>query len=404
MSSATTALPGTHAFILAGGRGERLHPLTLSRPKPLLPFGGFFRIIDFTLSNCLNSKLFQVSLLTQYKCEALHAHIRNAWIDVWKASGRGDGTLRCLAPASGKRYRGTADAVFQNMPLLDFDRPEFVLVLAGDHVYEIDYRDLIRNHAETGADLTIAAVEYPVTEARHFGVLEADARFQVIGFEEKPTRPRPLPDRPKMALVSMGVYVFKADALFRALFKHCGVQRVFDFGHDVIPEMIRSYQVFAYDFREERLNRPRYWRDIGTVDSYYEACMDLVRPRPRFNAMNDGWPLRSAEALRRAPCVARSAHITQSVVSGGVHIGEDAFVQKCVLMPGAHIGKGVRLHRAIVEENVAVPDGFQAGFDLDHDRATHAVTEGGVVVVGNSPRVVHISADRQQRHVSHAGA
>jgi glucose-1-phosphate adenylyltransferase len=401
--SSGAAAPKTHAFVLAGGQGERLHPLTLSRPKPLIPFAGSFRIIDFTLSNCLNSHLYQVSLLTQYKSEALHAYIRDAWAEVWRVSAcRGEGTLKCLAPTSGKRYRGTADAVFHNMPILDFDRPEYVLVLAGDHVYEIDYRDLIRRHAETDADLTIAAVEFPLQQAQHFGVLEVDEQLRVIGFEEKPIRPRPLPTQPTMALISMGVYVFKANVLLHALFKHCGLGRVYDFGHNVIPEMIRSHNVFAYDFRDEQLNLPRYWRDIGTVDSYYEACMDLVRPHPRFNAVNDAWPLRSAAYLRVTPTVARSAHVTQSVVSGGVHIEEDAVVHRSVLMPGVRVGKGVRLGRTIVEENVTIPDGFQAGFDLQRDRCTHAITENGVVVIGNSPKVIRFPAGRRRQDVNQA--
>jgi len=284
MNTATMLLPRTHAVILAGGRGERLHPLTLSRPKPLISFGGNFRIIDFTLSNCLKSGLKQAVLLTQYRHEDVHAYVRQTWFESWAKHGRcANVSLECLPPANGKRYRGTADAVFQNIPVLESGSPEFVVILAGDHIYDMDYRDLIQRHAETDADLTIAAIEHPLKEARHFGVIEVDRNLRVIGFEEKPIKPHPLPRRSTMALISMGVYIFKTDVLVQTLLEHCGARARYDFGHNIIPALIRSNRIFAYDFRDETQDTPRYWRDVGTVDNYYEASMDLVRPQAPFN-------------------------------------------------------------------------------------------------------------------------
>jgi glucose-1-phosphate adenylyltransferase len=275
MHAATPLLPRTAALILAGGQGERLHPLTVSRPKPAVPFGGNLRIIDFTLSNCLNSGLKSVSILTQYKHEELHSYIRGGWGELWNGSEQRE-PLLCLPPVSGKRYRGTADAVFQNLPVLEANPPEFVLILSGDHIYEMDYRELLSRHMETSADLTIATVAHPVSDSSHFGVVEVDDDFRVIGFEEKPAEPRPLRSKPTMALVSMGVYVFKTDVLMRALHSQCGNGIAADFGHHVIPSLIGSRRTYAYDFRDEETDSPCYWRDIGTLDSFYQSNMDFV--------------------------------------------------------------------------------------------------------------------------------
>ena len=221
ITTATAGLPRTQALILAGGRGERLFPLTALRPKPAIPFGGVFRIVDFTLSNCLNSKVSRVALLTQYRHDELHSYIRNFWSEVWSARRQGADPLICLPPTSGKRYRGTADAVFQNVSIIESGRGENVLILSGDHVYRMDYRELLARHVETNADVTIATVEHPLKDAAHFGVVEVEEDFRVTGFEEKPAAPLGMPLRPHMALISMGVYVFKRDVLVRSLVEHC---------------------------------------------------------------------------------------------------------------------------------------------------------------------------------------
>lgn len=389
-SRITRELARTQALILAGGQGERLQPLTVLRPKPAVAFGGIFRIIDFTLSNCFYSGVSRVSLLTQYKYEELHRYVRKGWSGMWNESESIDRTLLFLPPVSGKRYRGTADSVFQNISLLEADNTEFVLVLSGDHIYQMDYQDLLRQHVETNADLTIATVEHPLKEASHFGVVEADRDLKVTGFAEKPLNPCPLPSRPTMALVSMGVYIFKKAVLLAALRENCEAGQGYDFGRDVIPLLIQSGRTYAYDFRDKVRDCPRYWRDIGSLDSYYEASMDLVRTDSPFDPyVNDVWPSQPTRHpsignhARSRLCSNPDGHstVSQSVLSPGVRIEAGAEVHDCVLMPGVRIGKGARLHRTIVEEGVHIPADFEVGFDLDSDRIQHKVTRSGVVVV-----------------------
>jgi glucose-1-phosphate adenylyltransferase len=365
----------TSTFILSGGQGERLLPLTVSRPKPAVSFGGTFRIIDFTLFNCLHSGLRRVSLLTQYKHEELDRYIRGVWSDLWGQQREWREPLLCLPPVSGKRYRGTADAVFQNLNLIHASS-DFVLVLSGDHIYQMDYGDLLRQHIETNADVTIAAVEYPLHEAATFGVLQVDETSRVTSFEEKPARPHPLSSNPSMALVSMGVYVFRKSILLGALDVLCGSGEGYDFGHDVIPALIHSARTYAYDFRDRTENVPGYWRDIGTIDAYYAASMEVMRPDSRFPVQQNFSRIDARARVRR------------SVVSPGVEVEENASVYDSVLMPGARVGAGARLRRVIVEEGIHVPAGFCAGFDPKHDRNLLTVSEKGVVVIGREPTSV----------------
>jgi glucose-1-phosphate adenylyltransferase len=336
------------AFILAGGQGERLYPLTESRPKPAVSFGGTFRIIDFTLLNCLRSGLSRVSILTQYKYEELHRYIREGWSDLWNRTTACRAPLLCLPPLSGKRYRGTADAVFQNVNLVPSDA-DFVLVLSGDHIYQMDYRDLICQHIKTDAELTIAAVEYPLRGASGFGVIEVDENFRITGFEEKPPRPCPIASNPSMALVSMGVYVFNKRILLGALDLLCGPRNAFDFGHDIIPALIRSSRAYAYDFRDKSQNAPCYWRDIGTIDAYYDASMELLQ-------------IESPVLVRQSqPRMGAGALVSRSVISPGVEVETNAAVYDSILMPGVRVGAGAQLRRVIVEEGVHVPAGFRVG-------------------------------------------
>ena len=346
----TTAphLARTSAFILAGGQGERLYPLTASRPKPAVSFGGKFRIIDFTLFNCLRSGLSRVSLLTQYKYEALHRYIREDWSDLWNHTTPSREPLLCLPPLSGKRYRGTADAIFQNVNLVQ-SASDFVLVLSGDHIYQMDYRDLISQHIETNAGLTIAAVEYPVREAQGFGVVQVDDNFRVTGFEEKPRIPCPLASNPSMALVSMGVYVFNKPTLLDVLDLRCGSGNGFDFGHHIIPALIGSIRAYAYDFRDKTQNAPCYWRDIGTIDTYYNASMELLQAKS---------PILIEQSH---PRITTGARVSRSVISSGVEVEANAAVYDSILMPGVHVGAGAQLWRVIVQEGVHVPAGFCAG-------------------------------------------
>jgi glucose-1-phosphate adenylyltransferase len=349
-----------------------------------------FRIIDFTLSNCLHSGLGSVSILTQYQHEELHRYIRQGWSHLWNTSSPNRSPLFCRPPVSGKRYRGTADAVWRNAEVLHGES-DFVLVLSGDHIYQMDYSDLLRQHLEKNADLTIATVEYPIRDASQFGIVEVNETFRVTGFEEKPAAPRPLPSNSSMALVSMGVYVFKKAVLLDSLRAVCDSGWGYDFGHDVIPTLIRSRRVFAYDFRDEAQNTPRYWRDIGTIDAYYTASMDVVQVDPPFdpyaNDQRPSQPTRHPSVARAAQKQARvdsHSQVTQTVLSPDVQVEEGATVYESVLMPGVRVGKGAQLRRAIVEEGVHIPAGFRAGFNPDEDREQHTVSDSGIVVINHN--------------------
>ena len=383
----------TQAFILAGGRGERLQPLTVSRPKPAVAFGGGFRIIDFTLSNCFHSGISRVALMTQCGHEEINRYVSQGWNALWNDGPSDREPLRVLPPAKGKTYRGTADAVFQNRSLLEDENTDHVFVLSADHVYQMDYHGLLRQHVKTGADLTIATVEYPVRDASRFGVVAIDENFRVVGFEEKPANPRPLPARPSTALVSMGVYIFRKSALLDTLEKYCGSGLGYDFGHQIIPYLIRSGRTFAYNFHDEVQDSPRYWRDIGTLDGYYETSMDLLRSDSPFDPYaNDGWPgqptrhptLPNNIGISTSPRMGRNCDVSGSVLSAGVHVEENSSVLDSILLPGVRIGRGVRLKRAVVEEGVHIPAGFEAGFDIEHDRMAHTVTSRGVVIVSRA--------------------
>lgn len=372
----------THTFILAGGTGRRLRPLTESRPKPAVSFGGDFRIIDFTLANCLRSRLTPVSVLTQYKPEPLHRHIAGRWVNLWNTTPADRQPLKCVAPDHKQPYRGTADAIFKNLALVDA-QTDLILVLAGDHVYHMDYRDLLRQHVLSDADLTIAATRHPRHTASDFGVIKVDSKFEIIGFEEKPAKPVPLPSEPSLALVSMGLYVFKKSVLVDVLDATCGSGLGFDFGRDIIPLLIRSVRVHAYDFRPWDDPRSHYWRDIGTIDSYYAANMDLLKSQRPFNPGVIEPPIPESQAIE--PRVAATAFVRNTILSTDVQVEQDAFLLDCVVMPGAHIGKGAKLRRTIVGEQVHIPDGYRVGWNREYDRQRHTVSENGVVVLTSQP-------------------
>jgi glucose-1-phosphate adenylyltransferase len=377
--------PNVQALIMAGGRGERLHPLTAVRPKPAVPFGGVFRIVDFTLSNCLNSGLSRVSLLTQYKHEELQTYIEKSWSGLWTEMTREP--LLCLPPSGGNRYRGTADAVFQNIAMLPPHRPEAVLILSADHVYDMDYREILRYHAETNADLTIATVEQSLAAARQFGVVEVDSEHRVVGFQEKPLHPRSLPSRPASALVSMGVYVFKRDVLLQALSERCDKKDGCDFGHHVIPSLVGSAHIRAYDFRDQVGDLPGYWRDIGTLDSYYETSMDFVRPETSFaRYARNAWPAYPGSRSSPLAHLNCDCRVKRSILSPGVCIESGSLIESSVLMPRVRVGKNARIRHAIIEEGVHIPAGFEIGFDLEKDRKDYIVTSAGVVVVTQTPK------------------
>jgi len=376
-----TDVSRTPVLILAGGEGHRLFPLTLSRPKPAIPFGGSFRIIDFPLLNCLHSELTDVSLLTQYRHEQLEMYIRQIWSERWEQSCKVGGFLRCLPPAEGERYKGTADAALQNLAGLVARKPQHVLILSGDHVYRMNYRSLLQRHAETDADVTISTIECPLVRAKSFGVVEVDSHLRATGFREKPAAPRPLRHQPGMARVSMGVYVFKLRTLVEALCKNYARDANHDFGRDIIPSLLGSAEVYAYDFRDEASNAPGYWRDIGTIDSYYRASMDLVQPNPPSDLQRVLLSDHRSDP-RRMTSLSGSARISRTTLSSGVTIQAGAEIEDSVLMPGVQVGAGAKIRRAIIEEDVRIPAGFTVGFDPEYDRRRHWVSSEGVAVVG----------------------
>jgi glucose-1-phosphate adenylyltransferase len=359
-----------------------LFPLTAGRPKPAVPFGGLFRIVDFTLFNCLRSGLTGLRLLTQYKHEYLHQYLLQRRLQNPWGSEQHDEFL-CLPPARGGAYRGTADAVFQN---LDFEEPlpEFVLILSADHIYTMDYREMLQQHLATGADLTIGTVERPLAEASRYGVVNIEKNSRIDRFEEKPAHPQTLPDNPEAALVSMGIYVFKTVCLLQALQNDAESEASqHDFARDIIPRLIESAQVYSYDFWDPVRKTPRYWRDIGTLDSYYQASMDLVSPKPLFDPFRERW-----SGLRRGARV-RGGHVRNSVISPGVRVEEGAEVEDAVLMPGVRVGARAQIRRAIVQESVYVPAGSRIGFDLESDSKRYFVTDTGIVVVSEPTQAIH---------------
>ncbi len=406
MGSATRFAGKALTFVLAGGEGERLYPLTAYEPKPAVPFGGVFRIIDFTLSNLMNSGLRSVYLLTQYKHEQLQSYLRDGWPQLCNEFRKDCGEdILCLPPKEGRRYRGTADAVYQNLNLIEKSAAEYILILSGDQIYHMDYSDLLEHHHASGADLTMAAVPYSVDQASSFGVLEADRDGRVIGFEEKPASPRPRRRDPGTALVNMGVYVFRKAALMDTLRKAIAFNGGDDFGKDILPRMARAGRAIAFEFGG-------YWRDVGTLDSYYQTSLDLLLAGEAFDPYeNAAWPTRT---LNRTTSIQKSwlasdsrvsleanlasCEIWMSIVSSGARIDTDAQLEAAVILPGAHIGSGARIRKAIVAGNAVVPSHECIGYDAESDRSRFHMSENGVVIVG-APELEKKFTPRNKRPV-----
>jgi len=384
----------TTAMVLAGGRGERLAPLTDERAKPAVPFGAVHRMVDFTLANCLNSGIRSVHLLTQYQSASLEQHVERSWrLD---PRGRRVGILAADEKAAKRGYRGTADAVHRNLDTLVAERPRWVLVLGGDHLYQMDYREMLAAHAQSGADVTIAATQVPLDEARRMGVMSADSTGRVEAFDEKPEQPRALDDDPSAALVSMGIYVFSRDALFRELALDAARETQHDFGRDVIPSMLRAgARVFAFRFRD-------YWRDIGTIDAYYDASLDLLAQTPALDLDDPVWPIaslsRASSAIRisrgesgvrgvfvdslAAPGVrVAGGNVRRSILGPRAEVSSGAEVEDAIVFGGVAIGRRAIVRRAILDEGVRVAPGASIGEDLERDRRRFTVTDHGVVVV-----------------------
>ncbi|MEI9972225.1 MAG: glucose-1-phosphate adenylyltransferase [Ignavibacteriota bacterium] len=395
------------AILLAGGAGERLNPLTRDTAKPAVPFGGTYRIIDFTLSNCINSDLRRILVLTQYKALDLIRHLRDGWNILSAELGEYIEVLPPMKRVSEDWYQGTADAVFQNFQSIEAEAPNLTLILAGDHIYKMNYREMLDWHRQQNADVTIATIRVPPEEADRFGITQIGADYRIVGFEEKPKHGNPARSRfdPDMVSASMGIYLFNTDLLLAALHEDSQVpESAHDFGKDVIPRLLAKSRVVAYDFRDLNAKQSRYWRDVGTLDAYYEANMDLVDVVPEFNLYDKGWPIRTnltqqppakfvfAQEGRRmgvavdsvvsAGCIVSGGRVLHCVLSPAVRVNSYCEVEYSILLPGCEIGRYSRIRRAIVNSGVRVPDSSVIGFDLDADRAKgYHVTEGGIVVV-----------------------
>ncbi len=397
------------AMILAGGKGERLYPLTKDRTKPAVPFGGIYRIIDFTLSNCVNSNIRKIYVLTQYKSISLNRHIQLGWNFFSSQLGEFISLIPAQQRLDEHWYLGTADAIFQNFYTLQQEGPDLALILSGDHIYKMNYNEMIQYHLAKEADLTVGTMQMPCSTSREFGVIEVDRDYRVIGFQEKPEHPRTLPGNPDAILASMGIYVFNTEILVRRLIqdaKRRGSSH--DFGRDVIPSMVSRDTVYAFNFWDEERMEPKYWRDVGTVDAYWEANMDLVSVTPQFNLYDSEWPIHTCytpfpPAKTVHSEIGRTGTVTNSIISGGcivsggraensilspnVHIHSYAEVTDSIVMEGVSIGRRARIRRTIIDKGIEVPEGMEIGFNLGEDRRRFTVTDSDIVVIPKGLRL-----------------
>ncbi|MGK0673287.1 MAG: glucose-1-phosphate adenylyltransferase [Halothiobacillaceae bacterium] len=395
----------TLALVLAGGRGSRLKQLTDWRAKPGVPFGGKFRIIDFPLSNCVNSGIRRIGVLTQYKAHSLIRHIQLGWGN----SNPQMGEFIELLPAQQRIhenswYAGTADAVYQNLDIIRSHNPEYVLILAGDHIYKMDYGLMLAYHVEKQADLTIGCIQVPLEEAKSFGVMSIDADGRVQRFQEKPENPEPIPDKPDTALASMGIYVFNTKFLYEQLIRDADDPKSeHDFGKNIIPAVINNdYRAFAYPFRDVQSGKQSYWRDVGTVDSYWAANLELIGVTPELNLYDKNWPIwtyqeqlppakfvfddedrrgMAVDSMVSGGCIISGAIVRHSLLFSNVVVHEHALIQDSVILPNVTVGAGARVRKAIIDKGCIIPPGMVIGEDLAEDRKRFEVTPKGVVLV-----------------------
>jgi glucose-1-phosphate adenylyltransferase len=396
------------AMILAGGRGERLYPLTKDRAKPAVPFGAIYRIIDFTLSNCLNSDIRRILALTQYKSISLHRHIQFGWNILSSPLGEFVEAIPAQQRIDEHWYQGTADAIFQNIYTLQQEKPDLILILSGDHIYKMDYRKMIAVHLEKGADLTVAAIRMDRKLSREFGVIEVDKDGRIIGFQEKPEDPKTIPGDSEGILASMGVYVFNTEILVRRLIEDARSDSTHDFGKDIIPAMIGKDQVFAFDFRLGDRGGMGYWRDVGTIDAYFEASMDLISVIPKLNLYDSQWPILTSQSphppaktvlaeegrvgtalnsIISNGCIISGGSVKRSILSPRVMIHSYVDVEDSILMEGVDVGRYAKIRRTIIDKDVQIPQGTEIGYNLDEDAKRFTVTESGIVVVPKGIRL-----------------
>jgi len=398
-------LSKTLTVVLAGGVGSRLQPLTDQRAKPAVPFGGKYRIIDFTLTNCLHSGMRRILVLTQYKSHSLQKHLRDGWSIFNPELGEYITTIPPQMRTGNNWYSGTADAIYQNLYLIERSGAEWVVVLSGDHIYRMDYAPMIEFHKESGASATIACMEVAVKDAHHFGIMSLDDSGKVVGFEEKPEHPQTIAGNTNLALASMGIYVFSTKDLLTAVSQdHDDATSNHDFGKNILPKMMESQRVYGYSFGGEsgRVSPDKYWRDVGTIDAYYDANMDLLEAVPPLNLYQDDWPIRTYSGQHPPARTAQGSYGSEgifinsivssgSVISGGsvqesilfnnVRVNNESIVERSLLFEGVQIGNGVRIKHCIIDKNVKVPDGEEIGYDLEKDKQRFTVSPNNVVVI-----------------------
>lgn len=399
------------ALILAGGKGTRLEPLTRDRAKPAVPFGGAYRIIDFALSNCINSGLRKILVLTQFKSASLDRHMNLGWRFLCRELNEYIDLLPPQQRVDANWYQGTADAVYQNIYSIEQSDSDFILILSGDHIYKMDYADLIKDHIESKAALTIGCIPCSLEEGREFGVMQIDSSRRIIDFEEKPENPKPIPGDPESCLASMGIYIFNTNFLFEQLCRDATNERsVHDFGKNIIPALIQSQLVRAFPFQDKNTGRSLYWRDVGTLDAFYEANMDLVAVEPELNLYDRTWPLRTyvpsepppkfvfsqtagdnprvGHALDSLVCsgsILSGGSVRRSVLGYNVRVNSWASVEESILFDGVEIGRNCQIRRVIIDKRVRLPEGTRIGYDLDADRAAgYTVTDSGIVVISKA--------------------
>lgn len=393
----------TLALILAGGRGTRLHKMTEWRAKPAVPFGGKFRIIDFPLSNCINSGIRQIGVLTQYKADSLIRHIQQGWGFLRAELGEFVDIMPAQQRLEESWYSGTADAVYQNLDILRQRDPEYILILAGDHVYKMDYGLMIAYHVENKADLTVGCMEVPRQEATAFGVMHIHEDKRIFDFVEKPEDPPPMPNQPDRALASMGIYVFNTAFLFEQLIRDADTPgSSHDFGKNIIPAAISKYRVFAYPFRDSQSGVQAYWRDVGTVDAYWASNMELIGVDPELNLYDRDWPIwtyqpqtppakfifddedrrgRAVDSMVSGGCIISGSEVRHSLLFSNVRVNSYSTVKDSVLLPEVNVGRHCRITRAIIDRGCQIPPNTMIGENLEEDRKRFYVSPGGVVLV-----------------------
>jgi glucose-1-phosphate adenylyltransferase len=401
------------AIILAGGKGERLYPLTIHRAKPAVPFGGKYRIIDFTLSNCLNSAIRKMAVITQYKSLSLDRHLALGWEHLFTPElGEFIINVPPQQRVDERWYAGTADAVYQNIYFIEKEAPPYLFILSGDHIYKMDYSEMYAFHNDRCALGTVAAIEVDKKTASDFGVMEVDEDWRIIGFEEKPKDPKTIPGNPDLCLASMGVYLFNTDNIIEELKTDAGRTSAHDFGKNIIPGMMKTGKLFAYNFRDENKKEAKYWRDVGTIDAYWEANMDLVSVDPLLNLYDRDWPIRTRQQQNPPAkfvfaqeyeggrlgigldsvvcdgCIVSGGRIQNSILSPNVRVNSWASVEESILMENVEIGRNVKIRRAIIDKDVYIPTGTVIGYDPEEDRKRFYVSPEGIVVI---PKMVKTS-------------